>query len=98
MVEEAAEAVNRSTDEYLSHAASQVPITDPRDGLRELGYEGQSVHLLQGAHRSAELSIKGAILEGYDAIPDCSFTDFGVSSRMNTDKGYYLTAVLLAGP
>lgn len=98
IVEQAADIVNRSTDAYLNHTATHVPIADPLPGLKDLGYGGNKATLLRGAHRNPADAIKGALLEGHAAIPDCSYTDYGVSMFRNVKSGYNLTAVVLAGP
>jgi hypothetical protein len=97
VVEQVARVINRSTDDYLNHTATRVPIPDPLDGLKDLGYGGTKAYLLQGADRSDALAIKGALLEGYAAIPDCSYTDFGVSMWRNETTGYNLVSSVLAG-
>ncbi|ORA10372.1 hypothetical protein [Mycobacterium arosiense] len=96
--EQAADIINRSTDAYLNHTATHVPISDPLPGLKDLGYPGNKAVLLQGAHKNPADAIKGALLEGHAAIPDCSYTDFGVSMFQNETSGYNLTAAVLAGP
>lgn len=98
VVEQAAEIINRSTDDYLSHVATSIPIDDPREGLKDLGYRGTKAILLRGNSKDEALAIKGALLEGYAAIPDCSYTDFGLSMRRNEATGYVLTSLVLAGP
>ncbi|MCV7323032.1 hypothetical protein H7K01_00090 [Mycobacterium intracellulare subsp. chimaera] len=97
VAEHVAEIINRSTDDYLNQVATRVPITDPLEGLKDLGYEGTKAYLLQGANESDANAIKGALLQGYAAIPDCSYTDFGVSLRRNERTGYILASVVLAG-
>jgi len=97
-VEQAADIINRSTDAYLNHTATHVPISDPLPGLKDLGYHGNKAALLQGAHKNPADAIKGALLEGHAAIADCSYTDFGVSMFRNETSGYNLTAAVLAGP
>ena len=97
VVEQVAETINRSTDQYIDHDATQVPIIDPLPGLNELGYGSNKAKLLSGAGRTDADAIKGALLEGYSALPDCSYTDFGVSVRRNETSGYVLTSLVLAG-
>ncbi|MGH3556404.1 MAG: hypothetical protein ACRDTK_02650 [Mycobacterium sp.] len=97
VVEQVAQTINRSTDDYLNHAATRVPILDPLEGLKVLGYGGTKAYLLQGAAKSDAAAIKGAILQGYAAIPDCSYTDFGLNMRRNETTGYNLASVVLAG-
>ena len=83
VVEQVAEKINRSTNDWLDHTATQIPIEDPRPGLKILGYGGSKAKLLQGAARTDADAIKGMLLEGLDAFPDCSYTDFGVSMLRN---------------
>jgi hypothetical protein len=96
-VEQAAEIINRSNDDYVNRVATHAPITDPLPGLKDLGYGGNKAKLLQGAAKNDAGAIKGALLEGYAAIPDCSYTDFGVSMRRNETTGYNLASLVLAG-
>ena len=98
VVGDVAERINKSTDDYVNHLATRVPIADPLEGLKELGYGGTRGYLLQGAHEIAASAIRGALLQGYAAIPDCSYTDFGVSLVRNNTTGYFLAVVVLAGP
>lgn len=97
IVTHAAEIINKSTDDYVEHTARHVPIADPLPGLRDLGYSGDKAILLQGARPNEADAIKGMLLQGYAAIPDCSYTDFGVDVRRNETTGYSLIAVVLAG-
>jgi hypothetical protein len=98
VAEQVADIINRSTDSYLNQTATRVPILDPLEGLKELGHPSAKAYLLQGANKTESLAIKGALLEGYAAIPDCSYTEFGVSMRQNTQTGFFIAAVVLAGP
>ncbi|NDJ90083.1 hypothetical protein DQP56_06605 [Mycolicibacter senuensis] len=97
IVAQAAEIINKSTDDYVEHIAKHVPITDPLPGLKDLGYSGDKAVVLQGARPNEADAIKGMLLEGHAAIPDCSYTDFGVDVRRNETTGYSLVAVVLAG-
>lgn len=98
VVEQVAQIINRSTDDYLNQAARRVPILDPLEGLKDLGYAGTKAHLLSGAGKTDAMAIHGALLQGFSAIPDCSYTDFGLSMRRNVTTGYNLASVVLAGP
>lgn len=108
IVERAAQVFNRMTDDYLNHTATRVQnkdtrpgsIPDPLPGLKDLGYVGTKAYLIQGAHHSDALAIKGALLQGYAAskISDCSFTDFGADMRRNERTGYNVVSVVLAAP
>jgi hypothetical protein len=92
-----AEKINQSSEDWLNHSATQVPPTDPLPGLKVLGYGGNQAKLLQGAGKTEANAIKGVILEGYDQIPVCSYTDYGAALRRNDRTGWYLAAVVLAG-
>jgi hypothetical protein len=97
LVEQAADVVNRSTDDYLDHTATRIPIEDPLPGLKDLGYGGSKAIALFGSHSNPADALKGALLEGYAAIPDCSYTDFGLSMLRNKSTGYMLVTIVLAG-
>ncbi len=97
VIDQVAAKVNQSTQNYMEHQATQTPITDPITGLKILGYQGNKASLLQGASTADADSIKALILQGYDKIPDCSYTDIGANMQQNERTGYWLTAVVLAG-
>lgn len=97
VVEQVAEKINQSTEDYLNHTATRVPIEDPLPGLKILGYGGSKAKALQGAGRTEANAIKGLLLEGYDKIPDCSYTNYGANMRRNERTDWYLAAVVLAG-
>jgi hypothetical protein len=99
VLEQAAAIVTRTTNEYLSQSARAVPIDkDPVPVIRDLGYTGNTARLLLGAGKTDAEAIKGALLEGYSALVDCSYRDFGVNVSWNDAKKLYLTTALLAGP
>lgn len=101
-VEQVAEIVNRSTVEWIDHAARAAPIDkDPLPVLKDRGYQGNKAALLLGAGRTVTESIKMLLLQGYNKIPDCSYTDYGVSvmQNPNANQGFSnLTVLILAGP
>jgi hypothetical protein len=98
-VAQAAETANRSTVTYLAHTARAVPIEDPLPLLRDLGLPASKAKLLSGASREDDAdAIKATILQGYAAIPDCTYTQFGVSIGLDDVSGYHLTSLILAGP
>jgi hypothetical protein len=97
VVEQVTEKINQQNEDWMNHAATQVPTTDPLPGLKILGYGGSNAKLLQGAGRTEANAIKGLLLEGYDKIPVCSYTDYGASLRRNDRTGWYLAAAVLAG-
>jgi hypothetical protein len=97
VVEKAAAIINKSTDDYIDHISTYQPITDPIPGLKDLGYGGNKAALLQGALSNEADAIKGALLEGHAAIPDCSYTDLGIDVRRNEATDNLLVVYLLAG-
>lgn len=98
-VEQAADIVNRSTYAYLDHTAENVPADDPHPTaiIKDLGINAGHVYSLQGAARNETDAIKGLLLEGRKVIPDCSYTDFGVSLLHEEQSGYILAVVVLVG-
>lgn len=68
LVERAAEIVNKSTDDYVSHRTRNVPAdggTDSLPILKDLGSSATAALSLQGAgHNSDRDAIKGVVLEG----------------------------------
>lgn len=90
--------INKSYSDWLDHASTNPPIADPLPGLKELGYRGTKGKFLGGVSKKNEAdAIKGVLVEGYAAIPDCSYTDYGVNMSRNDASGYSLAAVVLAG-
>jgi hypothetical protein len=99
VVEHVAAVINKSFNDWLDHTATYAPIEDPLPGLKELGYRGSKGVYFGGASTKSEAeSIRAVLLEGFDKIPDCSYADMGVSMLKNEGTGFYLTAVVLAGP
>jgi hypothetical protein len=97
VVQQVADKVNQSDQDWLDHTATQVPITDPLPGLKILGYRGGKANAVRGAGKTEANAIKGMLLEGYNRIPDCSYTDYGASMLRNDRTGWYLATVVLAG-
>ncbi|MCV7039423.1 hypothetical protein BST36_02200 [Mycolicibacterium moriokaense] len=98
VVEEAAEIVNRSSDVYLNHTARHVPVADPLPIIHDLGVAGGKAISLYGAAPNTGDSIRSVLLQGYQAIPDCAYTKFGVSMLWNESTGKNLATVVLVGP
>jgi len=97
IVEQTAEIVNRSTDKWLNHTGRVVPVPDPQPILQDLGYGGSRSVQIEGAGDTEAQAITGLLLIGHDILPDCSYTDYGVSLIQNQRTGHYLTTVVLAG-
>ena len=96
LVEQTALAVNETTDKWLDNASRAVPETDAFAVLKDLGYGGSKATILSGAGLTDVNAIKALLLQGYISIPDCSFTDYGVSTLYNERESMYLTTVVLA--
>lgn len=97
-IEQAALWINQSFDGYYTHTRPNPPISDPFPALKEAGYAASKALLLLGHAGTETDAIRGPVLEGYEAIPDCSYTDFGVSVLQNDELRYSITAVVLAAP
>lgn len=98
-VEHAAEIVNQSTLSYLNHTAENIPLDDqhPTALIKDLGVNTTNVMSLQGAGPNEADAIKGVLLEGYKAIPDCSYTQVASSRLYAQQSGQVLIVVILAG-
>lgn len=94
-LEQAAEDINRQTDKWLDFKGRIAPVDDALPTVKDLGYGGSKVRLLQGANTTEALAIKALLIEGYLAIPDCSYTDYGVSVLQNRTTNYFLAAAIL---
>lgn len=98
LLEQAAVIFNQATDDWITHTGKRMPVTDAGPALQDLGYTGTKSVLLAGAGRNQADAIKGAVLQGYAAIPDCAYREFGVSVRRVDAAGYDLAAIVLASP
>lgn len=98
IAERTAEIVNRSTDAYLSHTARHVPVSDPLPIFKDLGGNGGKALSLLSAKDTDANTIKGLLVQGYAAIPDCAYTSFGASMLWNADTNKSLATVVLIGP
>ena len=98
-VEHAADIVNRSTYTFLDHTAQNVPADDPHPIaiVKDLGIKANKASSFQGAAHNQSDAIKGVLLEGRNAIPDCSYTDFGVSLLHEPESDFTLAVVVLVG-
>lgn len=99
VLDKAAEIVNRSTYSYLNYSAADVPADNPNPAaiLADLGIKTDRALALQGAGRSPADAVKGALLQGYKAIPDCSYTTIGTSLVSEEQSGYVLVVAILVG-
>jgi hypothetical protein len=95
-IDQAATEINKTTDRWINNASRALPESDALPLLRDLGYGGSRARILSGAARNDGDAIKALILQGWNALPDCSYTDFGVSALYNAKKDMILTTVVLA--
>ncbi|OBB27329.1 hypothetical protein A5792_25495 [Mycolicibacterium peregrinum] len=100
-LERAAGIVNRSTESYFETTSAVIPADtapQPLPILKDLGSPAGRATLLQGASKAGGMEVKGAIVQGYTIIPDCSYTDFGTSTLYSQSTGYTMVVAVLAGP
>ncbi|WP_284235532.1 hypothetical protein [Mycobacterium antarcticum] len=97
VIDQAATEINETTDSWLNNASRAVPETDALPLLKDLGYGSSKATTLSGAAKNEGDAIKALIIQGYTKLPDCSYTDFGVSVLYNAKKDMTLTTVVLAG-
>lgn len=97
IVQQTAYEVNKSTDVWLDHGSRAVPVPDALPLLKDLGYEGSKSAILYGAGKNEADSIKTLLLQGYQKIPDCSYSDYGASVLQGNSAGWILSIVVLAG-
>jgi hypothetical protein len=97
IVDEAAQGINASTDNWLNHTARAVPETDALPILNDLGFKARKAAILSSATPDEATAIKALLLQGYAKLPDCSYTAYGVSATYNEKKGDILMTVVLAG-
>ncbi len=96
VIDDAAEKINKTTDDWINFASRAVPETDAVPVLNDLGYPASKAKILSGAAKNFSDSVKATLLQGFAVLPDCSYTDFGVSSIYNARKDLMLVTVVLA--
>lgn len=96
VIDEVARGINKTTDGYINHTVRAVPETDAVPILKDLGYPANKAYILSGSAHTAGDSIKAALLQGFDKLPDCSYADFGVDTMYNAKKDVVLVTVVLA--
>jgi len=106
LVEQVTQIANQSTDVYLDHNARSVPLSDPLPNipvltplqvLNDRGSKAKKAKLLQGAGHTEADAISFITISGYNTIPDCTYTDYGLSLLHNRTSGYFLAAMVVAG-
>lgn len=103
VLERLAQRANHETQSYANHTARFQPMEDPMPTLRQLSYPAGKAKLLSGFASSHQFpdapqkAIYGATLFGWDTIPDCSYTRYGVDVVTDTKTGNTTATVVLAG-
>jgi uncharacterized protein YkwD len=97
LVQRAAQMAMQSTSDYISHRSAAVPFTDPMPALKTIGYTGSKALLLSGYGTDETDAVHGLVLQGRELIPNCAYTQYGVSATRD-DAGFNLTSVVLAAP
>jgi hypothetical protein len=92
-----AQRANFETQSYIEHTARFIPFEDPMPVLHDLGYNAGKAKLLAGYGDTEDKAIHGVIVVGWEAIPDCTYTKYGLNLLDNPDGGYVLTAAVLSG-
>lgn len=95
LIDQVAREVNESTDKWVDHTGRTPPVADALPLLKDLGYGGSKAAILSSAGTTVN-AVKALLLEGYAKIPDCSYTDYGVSVLQNASKKITLMTVVLA--
>lgn len=98
LIDQVAFDINDSTDRYLNFASRAVPEGDAMPLLKDRGYVGASkARILSGSATNAGMSIKGALLQGFAILPDCSLNAYGVATAYNAKKDVVLVTAVLVG-
>lgn len=88
---------NTETAAFAVHNARFIPFEDPVPVLQELGYPAGKARLLPGYGADAATAIHGVIVFGWEAIPDCTYTRYGLAVSDDPGLKFALAALVLAG-
>lgn len=100
VLNDVAQRANGETQSYIEHTARFEPFEDPMPVLRDLGYKAGKAKLIPGYADTEAKATHGVIVHGWQAIPDCTYTKYGVNVLENPQGlhgGYVLAALVLAG-
>lgn len=92
-----ARRANAETRANIEHTARSLPFEDPTPLLHDLGYPASKSKLLSGYADDAEKAARGSVLFGWDTLPDCSYTEYGLDLYDGSANGYWLSSVIIAG-
>jgi hypothetical protein len=99
VLDDVARRANGETQSYIEHTARFEPFEDPMPVLHDLGYNASKAKLVPGYGDIEAKAIHGVIVQGWNAIPDCTYTKYGVNVLANPEGmhgGYVLAALVLA--
>lgn len=96
-IDEVAERINRSTDDWINHTARAVPETDALPALKDIGFNADKAAILSSAAKDEGDAVKALLVEGFAKIPDCSYSSVGASATYNAAKDMILMTAVLAG-
>lgn len=97
LAENVARMATQNTVDYIAHRVAAVPFTDPMPALKAIGYTGAKAILLAGFGSAEADAVQGVLLYGRDNIPDCTLTQYGLSSTLD-DDGNSVMSVVMAAP
>jgi hypothetical protein len=97
VLDSVAHRANTETQSYIEHTARFTPFEDPLPVLRELGFTGDKAKMLSGYGDIPAKAIHGLIVQGWDSIPDCTYSRYGLDLLDDSHAGYALATVVLAG-
>lgn len=102
ILDQVAERADRETQNYAQMIARFQPMEDPMPTLKTLNYPAGKAKLLSGFSETTqpnpqERANYGAVLFGWEAIPDCSYTSYGAHAMTNDATGYATAAIVLVG-
>lgn len=96
-IDQVADKINESTDDWLNHTSRAVPETDALPALKDSGVNASKAMILSGNTPDVGNAVKAIILQGFAKIPDCSYSSFGVATTYNAGKHLNLLTAVLAG-
>ena len=79
VLNDVAQRANGETQSYIEHTARFEPFEDPMPVLRDLGYKAGKAKLIPGYADIEAKATRGVIVHGWQAIPDCTYTKYGVN-------------------
>jgi hypothetical protein len=92
-----AQRADHETRSYIEHTARFEPFEDAMPILRDLGYNASKAKLVAAYGDTQAKAIHGVAVLGWEAIPDCTYTKYGLDVDGNADSGYTVAALILAG-